>query len=95
MSVYFDSLEAIFEDELFEELVSSLQVRTSVSMDPEVIKFQELLDWIEREGREPEKTRNLTERQLFSRLSGIRKQPDKQAKFSPYDRLGILGGRYE
>ena len=44
----------------------------------------------ENNGHEPQKSRDIKERSLYSRLNGIRKSPDSIRKLEPYDEFGLL-----
>ncbi len=44
----------------------------------------------ENNGHEPQKSRDIKERSLYSRLYGIRKSPDSIRKLEPYDEFGLL-----
>jgi len=52
--------------------------------------FEEINDFIEKNGRAPQKSTNMSERTLFSRLQGIRENPEKIAALKQYDRFNIL-----
>ena len=52
--------------------------------------FEEINFFVEQNGYEPRKSPNMSERTLFSRLDGIRKNPEKIAALKPYDRFNLL-----
>lgn len=86
-----DNLDAIFSDPLFNEMVAEIPVKKVLSHDPEIEKFQEITDWIKaHEGKEPEKSRDMTERRLYSRLKGYRLKPEMICKLSSIDELKLL-----
>lgn len=85
------SLDDIFTDSIFDELDEQLPKRKVERSDPEFEKFQEIIDWIKaHDGKEPEKSRDMTERRLFSRLKGYREKPEMIKKLSEIDNLGLL-----
>ena len=87
----FKNLEDIFNDSDFEKLVSPLKPNEKKVADREVEKFIEIVDWVrENNGHEPQKSRDIKERSLYSRLYGIRKSPDSIRKLEPYDEFGLL-----
>lgn len=88
----FATLEEIFEDELFDELVAGIMNNRVVSVDGDMEKFQEIIEWVKIHGAEPSQSRNIKERKLYSRLKGIRNNPEKWEIYKPYDVLDLLGG---
>lgn len=87
----FKNLNDIFNDSDFEHLIAPLKPKKKIVTDHEVEKFLEIIDWVrENNGQEPQKSRNIKERSLFSRLNGIRKSPDSIRKLEPYDEFGLL-----
>lgn len=85
------SLNDIFSDPIFDELTAEIPKKQSKPQDPEVEKFQEIIDWINvHDGKEPKKTRDIVERRLFSRLKGYRSKPDLRKKLAKYDELNLL-----
>lgn len=63
----------------------------SLNEDDRLISsFEEINDFIEKNGREPKKSTNMSERNLFSRLEGIRQNPEKIEYLKPYDRFDVL-----
>ncbi|MFP7494453.1 GIY-YIG nuclease family protein [Terribacillus saccharophilus] len=87
------NLEDIFSDPLFDELIAETPKKQIKKIDPEFEKFQEIIDWIKKHGREPEKSRNMTERKLFSRLKGYRDKPEIIKKFAKIDELGLFNNQ--
>jgi hypothetical protein len=86
-----NSLDSIFEDDDFGELTRQLEKRKIEKLDPEVTKFQEILDFVEREGREPQKTDEWSaERALWARLRGFRDKKERREKVKKYDTLKLL-----
>ncbi len=55
-----------------------------------VSSFEEINTFIERNGSEPKKSTNMSERTLYSRLEGIRQNPEKIAALKSYDKFNIL-----
>lgn len=87
------SLDDIFNDPAADELLAKPN-KKQITYDPEVEKFKEIETWVnEHNGKEPEKTIDLNrlgERQLASRLKGIRSDPEKLILLKPYDEMGLL-----
>ncbi len=52
--------------------------------------FEEINSFFEQNGREPQKSTNMHERTLYSRLQGIRENPEKIEALKPYDRFDLL-----
>lgn len=90
---HFATFDEIFADDMFEILVEGIRPKTVERIDPDMEKFQEILDWVSEHHREPQKTTHLTERKLWSRLKGIRASDDKRSKLSFMDTLGLLDNR--
>ena len=66
----FKNLNDIFNDSDFEHLITPLKPKKKIVTDHEVEKFLEIIDWVrENNGQEPQKSRNIKERSLFSRLN--------------------------
>lgn len=53
-----NSLDSIFEDDAFDDLTKQVEKKKVVKQDPEVAKFQEIIDFVNENGREPEKLLN-------------------------------------
>lgn len=79
------TLDDIFADPDAETLLAP-DKKLVVTRDPEVENFKEIVEWIKNhDGKEPEKTLDLTERKMFSRLKGIRNDPERCQKLEQYD----------
>lgn len=87
----YNSVDDIFNSELFNELTVTPKKTTSVQYDLEVEKFLEVINFVKENGREPYKVpNNLAERSLASRLTGIRNDPERIERFKKYDEIGLL-----
>lgn len=85
------NLDDIFSDPLFDELIAETPKKYEKRVDSEFEKFQEIIDWIKNhDGKEPEKSRDLTERKLFSRLKGYRNKPELLRNLAVIDELNLL-----
>lgn len=85
------NLEDIFSDPIFDQLIAEMPKREVKQIDPDFEKFQEIIDWIKKNGgKEPEKSKNMTERKLFSRLKGYRDKPEMIKKLAEVDELNLL-----
>lgn len=88
------NLDDIFSDPIFDELIAETPKKEVERIDPEFEKFQEIIDWIKNhDGKEPEKSRDMTERKLYSRLKGYRDRPEMNKKLAIIDELNLLDSR--
>ena len=55
-----------------------------------VASFEEINSFYEKNGNEPQKSTDINERGLFSRLKGIRENLDKMKALKKYDRFNLL-----
>ena len=55
-----------------------------------VDSFEEINDFYEKQKREPLKTTDMNERRLFSRIKGLRANPQKIQALKKYDRFDLL-----
>ena len=85
------SLDEILADDPL-GLLNEPKARTKALNEDDrlVSSFEEINDFIEKNGNEPQKSTNMQERTLFSRLQGIRENPEKIAALKRYDRFNIL-----
>lgn len=91
----FNSLAEIFSDSFFLENLAPKAKAKPLSYDNRLIaEFEEINDFIEKNGKIPEKTRDLHERKLASRLSGILLDIQKIQYLQSYDRHGILEKKF-
>ena len=87
----FSSLDEIFNDGDFEEIFNNFRPPKIVSVDSEIKKFQEIIEWVKNHGgEEPVKSKDRVERSLAARLRGIRADNRKINKLKSYDELGLL-----
>ncbi|HFI0373809.1 TPA: hypothetical protein ACGOWR_001304 [Streptococcus suis] len=87
----FATLDDIFADDAFESLVAGIRVLKVEKLHPEIEKFMEIIHWVKEHGREPQRSNQIKERQLFSRLKAIRSDEDRKALVIAYDELDLLG----
>ena len=87
----FATLDDIFADEAFDSLVEGIRVVKVEKLHPEIEKFMEIIHWVKEHGREPQRTTQIKERQLYSRLKAIRSDEDRKALVIAYDELDLLG----
>jgi len=85
------SLDEILADDPL-GLLSETKAKTkSLNEDDRLVSsFEEINTFIEKNGCEPKKSVNTSERNLFSRLEGIRQNPEKIEYLKEYDRFDIL-----
>lgn len=55
-----------------------------------IATFEEINDFYEKNNCEPQKTTDMNERGLFSRLKGLRANPQKIQALKKYDRFNLL-----
>ncbi len=55
-----------------------------------IVTFEEINNFYEKNGCEPQKTTDMNERGLFSRLKGLRGNPQKMQALKKYDRFNLL-----
>lgn len=88
------SLDDVFNDPDASKLLSSKPKVKTMSYDPLVEGFKEIIAWVnEHDGNEPQKLRDpaqIKQRSLASRLKGIREDPERREILKPYDTLGLL-----
>ena len=71
-------LDSIFLDEKFDDLTREVVKKKVEKVAPEVRKFQEIIVFINENGREPQRTKEWSnERALWARLRGFRDKPDR------------------
>lgn len=88
-------LNNIFDDNLFNELTKQEEKKNNQQIDPEIVKFQEIVSFIEKHGREPQKTVEWShERALWARLNGFRNKQERRDLVEKYDSLGIFQKNY-
>jgi len=85
------SLDDILDNDPL-ELLSDLKVKNPVvtSDDRLVNSFEEINNFYEKNNCEPQKTTDMNERKLFSRLEGLRSNPAKAQTLKKYDRFDLL-----
>ena len=85
------SLDEILADDPLGLLTEpKLRTKTLNEDDRLLVSFEEINDFIGKNGRAPQKSTNITERTLYSRLDGIRQNHEKIAALKPYDKFNIL-----
>lgn len=85
------SLEEILNNDPL-GLLSEPKARTkNLNEDDRLISsFEEINSFYEQNHKEPQKSTNMQERTLNSRLQGIRENPEKIEALKPYDRFNLL-----
>lgn len=85
------SLEDIFSDSDVDELLASNVKKNNKVIDNEVAGFIEITEWVkEHDGKLPQQVREHPERKYYSRLKGIKNNPERAEKLKEYDELGLL-----
>lgn len=84
-------LEAILQDDPLGLLDVKPKASGVISADERLIaSFEEINDFVRQHGHEPTKSRDISERKLYSRLQGLRENPEKAAALVAYDTFGLL-----
>ena len=85
-----DKLLEIFNNDPFGLLEIKEKPKSITSDDRLESSFDEISSFYEKHGREPEKSFDMLERKLFSRLQGIRGNTDKIEYLKQFDRFNLL-----
>lgn len=86
-------LASILEDDPLGLLVVKPKATPAMSADAKLRdSFEEINAFVREHGHEPEKSRNIKERQLHSRLKGIRENPEKVVALAEYDDFDLFAG---
>jgi hypothetical protein len=84
-------LKAILEDDPLGLLDTKPKASSVISADERLIaSFEEINTFVEAYNREPEASRDISERKLHSRLNGLRENPEKAASLLEFDRFNLL-----
>ncbi len=85
------SLDDILDNDPL-KLLSDLKVKNPIitADDRLVASFEEINDFYEKNSCEPQKSTDMNERGLFSRLKGLRNNPKKVEALKKYDRFNLL-----
>lgn len=85
------NLDDIFSDDLFDDLTQQEKTNKIDKLDPEIIKFQEIIDFVEKNNREPNNTGEWSEeRGLWARLQGFRELKERSDKVKHLDEFNLL-----
>ena len=86
------SIDDIFNDPDFEGLAKDVEKKKgTVNLNPDIIKFEELNNWIKANGGEPNISRtNITERKLAKWLEALRQDLNRMESLQEYDYLNLL-----
>lgn len=86
-------LQTILQDDPLGLLDVKPKTNTGVSADERLVAaFEEINTFFAQHGREPAVSRDIQERKLFSRLQGLRNDPEKAVSLQTVDRFGLLAG---
>lgn len=84
-------LKDIFDDDPFGLLNVKPSASPTRNADERLLaSFQDILDFYEKNNREPEQGGSIQEHQLYSRLKGIRENPEKIEMLQSLDKYGLL-----
>ena len=88
--------EKEFENILEDDPLGLLDIKpkrsNAITEDERLIEsFKEINDYMEQHGKEPSASRDIQERRLFSRLKGLREDPEKSLALKDYDSFNLLG----
>lgn len=85
-------LETILKTDPLGLLEVKQKVSSVISADERLIaSFEEINAFMQEHGREPAKSRDITERKLYSRLKGLRESPEKAEILAGFDTFNLLG----
>lgn len=85
-------LEAILHDDPLGLLAVKPKASSAMGADERLVaSFEEINAFTQEHGREPAKSRDIKERRLYSRLQGIRENPQSAEPLAKYDVHGLLG----
>jgi hypothetical protein len=91
MQMHEFSIEDILSNDPLGILVEAKTKAKLINEDDRLIaSFEEINSFIEANGHEPKKSTNMSERTLYSRLQGIKDNPEKIEYLKPYDRFNLL-----
>ena len=85
-----DKLFEIFNSDSFGLLETKAKPKAITTDDRLVASFEEINYFYKKHDKEPEKTHDMTERKLFSRLLGMRESPDKIEYLKSHDKYKLL-----
>lgn len=86
-------LQAILQDDPLGLLNVKPNASNTLSADDRLLAaFEEINAFVEKNGREPAASRDIQERRLYSRLQGLRDDPEKAVSLQCADRFGLLAG---
>ena len=92
MNNFSKELEAILSEDPLGLLESKPKVSSVMSADARLLaSFEEINIFFQEHDREPEASREISERRLFSRLKGLRENPEKAAALVEFDTYNLLG----
>ena len=85
-------LETILRDDPLGLLAVKPKASSVMSADDRLVaSFAEINAFIDEHGREPAQSRDIKERRLYSRLQGLRENPQTSESLAEYDVFGLLG----
>ncbi len=92
MSQFEKDLEDILNNDPLGLLVIKPKQSNSMTTDQRLVaSFEEINAFVREHGREPEKSTDINERRLFSRLKGLRDSPQRAIALKEFDELDLLG----
>ncbi len=85
-------LETILETDPLGLLEVKAKASSVMSADERLIaSFEEINAFMQTHGREPAENQDISERKLYSRLKGLRENPEKAAALAVFDTFNLLG----
>ncbi|MBN2897386.1 MAG: GIY-YIG nuclease family protein [Clostridia bacterium] len=86
-------LESILNEDPLGLLEVKKKSSNAVTADERLVSsFEEINEFVRKNNREPEASRDIGERKLYSRLKGLRENPEKAVALVSYDSLNLLEG---
>lgn len=83
-------LNNIFENDPLGLLEIKAKNPVITADDRLIVSFEEINSFFELHNKEPQRTTDMNERGLFSRLKGIKENPTKIEALKQYDRFNLL-----
>lgn len=86
-----EKLLAIFNDDPFGLLEVKQKSKTRTEDERLIASFEEINDFFEKNGREPQNLKDIKERKLLKRLEGFKNDYEKALSLKDFDRFNLLG----
>ena len=92
MNHFEEELARILADDPLGLLDVKPKQSNAITADQRLVgSFEEINAFVRQHSREPAESRDIRERQLFSRLKSLRSSPERAAALKEYDEFNLLG----